>query len=344
VTPPATTWRELLPQRAPLTAGWLAGRFPLAYRAGALRRQRDFFLYVPASVVRRDRVPLLVMLHGCHQDAQSFAQGSRMNQLADEHGFLVLYPQQSLRANPLRCWNWFEGRTRDGAGEPAAIAALARDVVRRYPVDRSRVYLAGMSAGGALTSILAFCYGSLFGACAIVAGMMYRAADSPLAAAQAMRDGARLSPESTADEAVRDRSHKMGFVPALVVQGTHDRVVHPRNAEQIVGQFRRFAERLGMTTRPVAAAAELRAEAGGRSYRQLDYVHGNQLLVRSVLIEGLGHAWSGGDEHYRFNDAALPDTSRLIWDFVSQFRRPAPQPWPTVRLWSRYLGRLLRRL
>jgi len=334
-------WRRL---RAPLTPGWLSGRFPLPLRVGTLRRQRDFFLYVPPTVAATERMPLLVMLHGCHQDAHSFAQGARMNQLADEHRFLVLYPQQSLRANPLRCWNWFEARTRDGAGEPAAIAALVRDVARRYPVDRSRVYLAGMSAGGAMTTILAFCYGSLFGACAIVAGMMYRAADSAVAAAQAMRDGARLSPEGTAEEAARELSHKMGFVPALVVQGTHDRVVHPRNAEQIIGQFRRFAEQLGMATRPVADAVELRADAGGRSYRQLDYVHGNQVLVRSILIEGLGHAWSGGDEHYRFNDAAAPDASRLIWDFVSQFRRPARQFSPTVRLWLRYLGRLLRRL
>jgi poly(hydroxyalkanoate) depolymerase family esterase len=333
-------WRRL---RAPLTAGWLAGRFPSALRAGAFRRQRDFFLYVPATAAR-DRLPLLVMLHGCHQDAHSFAQGSRMNQLADEQRFLVLYPQQSLRANPLRCWNWFEARTRDGAGEPAAIAALVRDVVRRYPVDRSRVYLAGISAGGAMTAILAFCYGSLFAACAIVAGVMYRAADSPLAAAQAMRAGARLSPEATADEAARNLSHKMRFVPALVVHGTRDRVVHPHNAEQIISQFRRFAERLGMATKPMADSVEPPAEGGGRGYRQRDYVLGNQALVRSIVIEGLGHAWSGGDERHQFNDAAAPDASRLVWEFVAQFRRPAPQRWLTIRLWLRYLGRLVRRL
>jgi poly(hydroxyalkanoate) depolymerase family esterase len=254
----------------------------------------------------------------------------------------VLYPQQSLSANPLRCWNWFERRNRHGAGEPAAIAALVRDITRRYPVDGSRVYLAGMSAGGAMTAVLAICYGTLFGACAIVSGLMYRAADSALAAVQAMRSGARASPESTADEAARELSRKAQFVPALIVHGTNDSVVHPRNAEQIVGQFRQFAERLGMAAAPTADAVEPRTGSDGRSYLQRDYATSNQLLLRSILIEGLGHAWSGGDERYKFNDAAAPDASRLIWDFVSKFRRSAPGRRPTVRLWPRYLSRLLR--
>src|SRR4029077_12059773 len=117
---------------------------------------------------------------------------------------------------PLRCWNWFDPRTRDGAGEAAAIATLGGGGSRRSPVDRSRVYVAGISAGGAMTAILAFCYGGIFAACAIVAGVMYGAADSALGAAQAMRAGARLSPETTADEATRRVSRKFGFVPAMV--------------------------------------------------------------------------------------------------------------------------------
>ena len=190
-------------------SGWIAGRFPNALRAGAFRRQRDYFLYVPVTVRGRDRVPLLVMLHGCSQDAHTFAQGSRMNELADQHRFLVLYPQQSLRANAWRCWNWFEPRTGHGAGEAAAIAALVHEIARRYPVDRSRVYVAGISAGGAMTAILALCYGVLFAACAIVAGVMYRAADSAVEGARAMRRGALVSPESVADHAASRRSRKM---------------------------------------------------------------------------------------------------------------------------------------
>jgi len=223
--PRLALWRAL---RAPLVSGWVPGRFPHVLSPGAFRR--DYFLYIPDTVGRLDRVPLLVMLHGCGQDAHTFAQGSRMNALADEHRFLVLYPQQSPHANALRCWNWFEPQTEHGA-EAAAIAALVRDVARRYPIDRSRVYVAGISAGGAMTAILAVCYGALFAACAVVAGVMYRAADSALAGARAMRSGALVSPESMADQAASRPSRMVRFVPALVIHGTHDSVVHPRNAE-----------------------------------------------------------------------------------------------------------------
>lgn len=324
--------------RSALIPGWIAGRFPSALRGGGFRRQRDYFLYIPGTVGRRERVPLLVMLHGCSQDAAAFAQGSRMNELAEKHRFVVLYPQQSLRANALRCWNWFDPRTAHGGGEAAAIAALVRDVARQYPIDRSRVYVVGISAGGAMTAILALCYGALFAACAIVSGVMYRAADSAIAAGRAMRAGAPVSPENMADEAASRLSRKLGFVPALVIHGTHDSVVHPRNAEQIVLQFRRFAAILG---RPLVDVEEQRISTEDRSYGQRDYMRSDQLLLRSIAIEGLGHAWSGGDPRLHFNDAAQPDASSLIWDFLSRFRRPPRPRLPRFRLWLRSLSRLL---
>ncbi len=326
---------------SPLVSGWISGRFPGALRGGPLRQQRDYFLYVPVSVTGRNRVPLLVMLHGCSQDARAFAQGSRMNELADAHGFLVLYPQQSLHANALRCWNWFQPRIEHGGGEAAAIAALVRDLARRYPIDRSRVYVAGISAGAAMTLILAVCYGALFAASAIVAGVMYRAADSALTGMRAMRHGAAASPESIADEAARRLSRKVSFVPALVIHGTRDSVVHPRNAEQIIRQLRRFAEVLG--TGPLVGVAEQRIECGARSYLQCDYLGGDRLLLRSILVDGLGHAWSGGDERLPFNDPAQPDTSRLVWEFFSSFRRQLPRRAPP-RLMGRvrqFLAKLL---
>lgn len=331
-----SVWRRL---SAPLTVGWVPGRFPPARWVGATRPQHDYFLYIPASVTRRERVPLLVMLHGCSQDARAFAEGTRMNELADQHRFIVLYPQQSQRANPLRCWNWFDLNSAGGVGEAATIAALVRNVMRRYPVDRSRVYVAGLSAGGAMTAMLAFCYGALFAACAIVAGLMYRAADSTLAAMHAMRAGARGSPESAAREAARGTARDLGFVPALVMHGSHDHVVHPRNAEQIVGQFREFAELVSVPPQALADPIERHVDSDGRSYRQRDYRFNDQVLLRSILVDGLGHAWSGGDERHRFNDAAAPDASRLIWSFMSGFRRPAPDRWPVKRFWARHFGR-----
>jgi len=329
--------------RTPLTGGWLSGRYPHTLGSGAFRQQRDYFLYIPTTVTWRSRVPLLVMLHGCNQDACSLASGTRMNVLADEQRFMVLYPQQSLWANPLRCWNWFSPRTREGAGEAAAIATLVRHVARRYPVDRSRVYLTGMSAGGAMAATLTFCYGAVFAACAIVSGLMYRAADSAVGAAQAMRAGARLSPESTAAEAARKVSRRLGFVPTLVIHGDGDTVVHPRNAEQIVAQCRKFAELMTLPPQPLHGPSEQYVNGDGRSYRQRDYVRKDQVLLRSILINGLGHAWSGGNAHEVFNDPTPPHASGLIWDFLSKYRRPTPQRWPLIRLWFRRLHRHLRR-
>jgi poly(hydroxyalkanoate) depolymerase family esterase len=328
--------------RSQMIAGWVSGRFPHSLRAGALRPQRDYLLYVPGGVRRRDRVPLLLMLHGCSQDARTLAQGSRMNELAEQQRFLVLYPQQTLRANPFRCWNWFEPRIGRGASEAAEIVALVNAVARRYPIDRSRMYVAGISAGGAMTAILALSYGTLFAACAIVAGVMYGAAESALTGARAMRHGASVSPEMIAEQAARRASRKASFVPALVIHGTDDSVVHPLNAEQIIRQLRRFAEVLGMTAEPWKDVAELRINSAARSYRQRDYLRSNRLLLRSILIEGLGHAWSGGDDRLPFNDSAQPETSRLIWDFCSQFQRPAPPRPPLLRLWLRNVARLWR--
>ncbi|MBV8144009.1 MAG: PHB depolymerase family esterase [Gammaproteobacteria bacterium] len=340
-----TALARLAPSRAsgdPPPSGWIRGRFPAALRTAALHGQRDYFLYVPLTASRRQRAPLVVMLHGCSQDALAFAQGTRMNELADEHGFLVLYPQQSPRGNALRCWNWFDRLTLRGHGEAAAIASLVERVARRYRVDRSRIYIAGISAGGAMTAILAIRHGSLFAACAIVSGVMYGAADSALLAMRAMRSGASVSPEGVAEDAARTRSRTLRFVPALVVHGTHDQVVHARNAEQIVRQLVRFAEVLGTPADLLTDTLHEGVGSGVRSYRLREYGRGGQLLLRSILIDGLGHAWSGGDERLRFNDPALPDTTRLIWEFFHDFRRTAAQRPPRLRLWWRKVARFLR--
>jgi poly(hydroxyalkanoate) depolymerase family esterase len=261
------------------------------------------------------------MLHGCRQNGQIFAQGTRMNALADAHRFMVLYPEQSVRANPLRCWRWFHRDTLTGAGEAALIAALVKRIVRRYPVDASRVYVAGISAGGAMAGVLAYCYGAMFAACAIASGVMYRGAESLMEAASTMRRGSRALPESVAREAARNSSGSVAFVPALVIHGDQDSTVHPRNAEQIIEQLRAFAHCVGKSSNPLIESPELRVSSTGRAYRQKDYLHNKRILLRRIIVEGMGHAWSGGDERHPFNDAAGPDASTLIWDFVSMFRR-----------------------
>jgi poly(hydroxyalkanoate) depolymerase family esterase len=265
---------------------------------------------------------MLVMLHGCGQDARDFAKGSRMNALADAHRFIVFYPEQSRAVNPLGCWRWFDRETLDGAGEALLLARLASSIGSLYPVDPARVYVVGLSAGGAMASILAMRYGAKFAACAIVSGLMYRAADTVEKAYRAMRGESLALPHDGAAEAVSRKSEDVRFVPAIVIHGDRDSAVHPRNAYQTVEQFGKFAELTGALSGPLVETEEQRVvNVAGRPYRQRDYLQGNQTLLRRIIIEGLGHAWSGGDGRYRFNDSTGPDASRIIWDFVSMFRR-----------------------
>lgn len=308
--------------------GWIAGRFRApgaALRPRSADHERRYYVYVPAGLKNQDRVPLLVMLHGCRQDARVFAEGTRMNQLADERRFIVLYPEQSSRANPLRCWRWYERETLDGRGDAALIAGIIHRVINNYPVDSARVYLAGISAGGAMASVLAFCYGEMLGACAIISGVMYGAADSGADAFAAMRGRTRRDPHAAAAEVARRTKRSPEFLPALIIHGERDSTVHPANADQLVRQFLSLAEHDGSRAGPLVSAEELRILDQDRAYRQCDYLAKGRVLLRKIVIEGLGHAWSGGNDRHQFNDAAGPDASRLIWEFVSQFRRRDPR-------------------
>ena len=167
----------------------------------------------------------------------------------------------------------------------------------RYPIDPSRVYVAGMSAGGAMTAILALTHGALFAACAVASGVMYGAADSAAGAVRTMHEGSRRSPVALAEEAAAVPSRALGFVPALIIHGVADPVVHPRNADQISAQFSRFAE---PGERAAAASSQNKPPTapwafGDRVWHQRDYERDGQLVLRELLIEGLAHAWSGGD-------------------------------------------------
>lgn len=307
---------------------WLRGlRFPARRRAArkegrfeAPRRQlvsrllltfRAYRLYLPAGAARGDRLPLVVMLHGCRQDAQVFAEGTRMNELADRHDFIVLYPEQSRTANSFGCWNWFQPAVLQGAGEAAAIVRIVRKVAKTYPVDTARVYVAGMSAGGAMASVLANRHGTLFAACAVHSGLKYGAAASPSAALAAMRDGAR--------GLAWEMPQQAAFVPTLVIHGDRDKTVNPVNAEQIIEQARLAAG--GAPSPPLVESPARRIASARHAYVLRDHERGGRAVLRRIAVEGLDHAWSGGDDRHPFNDPQGPDASRLIWDFVQNFRR-----------------------
>ena len=141
------------------------------------------------------------------------------------------------------------------------------------------------------------------------------------------------------DRLARRASRRFAFVPTLVMHGSADTVVHPRNAEQIIAQLRKFAELMSVSRRPLSGPMEQYVDGPGRRYRQQDYARSGRVVLRSITFDGLGHAWSGGDEREGFQDPMPPDATRLIWDFLCEFRRPPPQRWTIIRSWLRRLRR-----
>jgi poly(hydroxyalkanoate) depolymerase family esterase len=299
---------------------WLAGIFNEPRALGfRLPRQRDlaYRLYLPAGIGTSERLPLLVMLHGCTQTAVEFADGTRMNTEAEKRHCAVLYPEQSRKSNSLRCWNWFEPDSLLGHGEAALLVDTVRHVMDHYPIDTARVYLAGFSAGGAMAAVLCATHGEhLFAACAIHSGVMFHAATTPLQALQVMSRGAGTSLDEITQKIASQRLPGSRLVPTLIIQGADDQTVNPVNAVQIAEQMRLLAQRLHPDSDPPTVLDERWIESGGRRYRQQDTTLGQVVLIRSIVIDGLGHGWSGGDAHHMFFDAAGPDASRLVLDFL----------------------------
>jgi poly(hydroxyalkanoate) depolymerase family esterase len=302
---------------------FLEGTFKDSSATGASepnrRRELDYRLYLPSGSSARDSLPLLVMLHGCNQDSLTFSEGTRMNALAEECRFAVLYPEQSPRWNPLRCWNWYESASLAGAGEAALIAGLIVQVGERRPIDRRRIYLVGMSAGGAMANVLVVRHSRLFAACATHSGVMYGAAHSPLQALAAMRSGATAASIEESRRMLREASESAVAVPTLVMHGDHDPTVNPANAQQIIDELKFWAELIAPAGGALLPCGEFFVDAG-RGYRQQDYTRQGRIVLRKILIAGLAHAWSGGDARLEFNEAAGPSASRLVVDFVTQYQ------------------------
>lgn len=284
--------------------------------------RRPYLLYLPIGYNAAQRLPMVVMMHGCRQDAETFAAATRMNGIADRERFIVLYPEQRRLANPHRCWNWFNSSSQSGAGEASILSDMIRSLAREYNADPARIYVAGLSAGAAMANNLAVCHADLFAGCALHSGLMFEAAGSTNEALDAMRHGTRGDPIASAQRAFEYARGKTGVMPAMVIHGDQDEVVNPVNADKIVVQFEALNRRLAGNGEAANESLRVRSHeersSGGYRYEITDHLRGGRLVVRKVMVRGLGHAWSGGSEQYPYNDPRGPDAAELICDFFAE--------------------------
>lgn len=283
---------------------------------------REYKLYIPRTY-HGQPLPLIVMLHGCGQNADDFAAGTRMNALAEEHGFFVLYPEQSETANSEKCWNWFKpiDQMRD-IGEPGVIAGMTCDIVARWHIDPGRVYIAGLSAGGSMAAILAKNYPDLYVAAAIHSGTPHGSAHSTMSALYAMRKGPADSMGLNGLTGINETP-----IPAIVLHGDLDDVVHPDNAEHIVNLHGRLAR----LTKDQAGSADLVNTARNDSannrlgYTVNRYTDADGMTICEYwVIHGCRHGWSGGSAEGSYTEPRGPDASREMVRFFLARHRISP--------------------
>ncbi|MGA9260864.1 MAG: PHB depolymerase family esterase [Desulfobacterales bacterium] len=303
-----TPWPEPIPDRAPdiVPDGARFTSSSYTNHAGT----RSYKLYIPSGY-HGQPLPLVVMLHGCTQNPDDFAAGTRMNVLAEEHQCFVAYPAQSPAANGLKCWNWFEAadQQRD-RGEPSIIAGLTRQILDSHRVDTRRIYVAGLSAGGAMAVTLAMTYPDLYAAIGIHSGLPHAVAQDLPSALTAMHSGKGASA----------RWHTAGApVPAIVFHGDRDTTVHPCNSDQVITQCAPSHARRGAPPEG-GPAPRVSVERGqvphGHAYTHTTYHDASgQTVVEHWLVHGAGHAWSGGSSRGSYTDPKGPDASQEMLRF-----------------------------
>lgn len=262
---------------------------------------RPYKVFVPASY-RGEPVPLVVMLHGCSQSPDDFAAGTGMNDAAERLGCLVVYPGQTAQAQPQKCWKWFSAEDQQrGAGEPSLIAGITRQVMQDYAVDPRRVFVAGLSAGGAAAAIMGAAYPELYAAIGVHSGLACGSArDLPTALAAMKRGGDGV------------RSARGGrTVPAIVFHGERDTTVSPLNGDDVITQSTRGA---GLRREVLPRRAE-----GGRDCTRTTFTDAaGRVVTEQWLIHGAGHAWSGGRAAGSFTDPSGPDATAKMLRFFGE--------------------------
>lgn len=311
--PPARAARPAVSAAA--TGTWTSGTYTNAYGS------RYFRLYVPAAYDGSSARPLMVMLHGCLQDGYDFAAGTRMNAHADTRNFLVLYPEQGTAYNAYDCWNWFyTANQHRGSGEPSIIAGMIGWVKSNYRVNSSLVGVAGISAGGAMAVIMGCTYPDHVKRVASHSGMMYKAATTATGGSDAMKYGSVYNPDSRGSDCYNEMGSYRRVQPTLVFHGTSDGTVNIKNAHQTIQQWAQTDDlaydALDDNDIDNTHDGSLSGSAC-RTYTRYDYKNSatGGVVMHKYIIDGLGHAWSGGSTAGSYADPCGPDASQVIVSF-----------------------------
>jgi poly(hydroxyalkanoate) depolymerase family esterase len=270
------------------------------------------------------------MLHGCTQSADDFAAGTQMNRLADEHGFLVVYPEQSAQVNTSKCWNWFKPEDQlRGAGEPSLIAGIVREVAQRHGADPRRIFVAGLSAGAAMAVVLGETYPELFAGVGAHSGLPYGSAHDITSAMAAMKGGrsglsglkAASGAGAAASAPSRSASKAVQSVPIIVFHGDRDHTVQQSNGALIVQQAQQAYD-------GISGGAALQVDtqtgvaSGGRRFSRTVHVDAEgRARIENWTVHGAGHAWAGGSAKGTFTDASGPDASAEMVRFFMALPR-----------------------
>ena len=283
---------------------------------------QHYELYVPSTYTSGTPMPLVVALHGCTQSAEQFRLLTRWDALAEAKGFIVVFPEQDANSNKQKCWNFFQdAHMHRSAGEPARLAAVTRSIAGKYAIDPHRVYASGLSAGGAMASILGATHPDVFAAIGIGSGCEY--------AATATCAGYKSAdPAAAGQQAYKEMSSRARPMPFIAFAGDADTTVPPVNADQLVQQWLVTDDLAddGALNNSVPAAPANTSEGqapGGKSYTVRTYVDGGGAeLAQYWMVHDMNHAWSGGDPAQPFSDPAGPDETAAMYAFFASHSAP----------------------
>jgi poly(hydroxyalkanoate) depolymerase family esterase len=371
----------------------LIGSNLTGYAAGSFTTQvlesRNYKIYVPSNYQAGTPVPLVVMLHGCKQNPDVFASGTEMNTIAEQQGFIAIYPEQPafvlpmlspptpsslpvlpgspppwpwpwpgaglptasvlpMQGNPSNCWNWFvpSHQARGTGGEPDIIKGMVDQVKAQFSIDEKAVYVAGLSAGGAMASILGAVYPDIFAAIGVGSGLEYKAAtcalnlsctlllttrcpDGGTEAWTAMCKEGGPDPEQQGNAVYAQMGSRKRVVPVVVVHGTGDMTVIPKNGDQVITQWAQINDLSSDNLDndnidDVADETSSGQVPSGRSFSREVYKDSSTaaIVMEKYIVNGMAHAWSGGSAADPYFDPQGPNASQIMWDFFKAHHKP----------------------